>query len=186
MIKENKSRKYRRKFAYIYLLHRCFDGDYDEIMATMKFPDITREELLDWDSYFRNEVMQTIAEESNVNPDEDPKEVPTIKSIKEKTLIRIARQVERADDPSRLAQTYKILSDFEKADDKKNDSIVDAISESLQKGKSSGAGTPGEERVSLLEKINGGAPVVVKRGRGRPRKVKPEEAAGQQHKTEEE
>ena len=131
MNKEIKDRINKRKIAYVYLLHRMFEGSPALLLKIMKVPNVTVEDLQDWDRDYRDAVYDTIREEDSRGVElKDPHEdVPSIKSIKEKILRRTEQVINETTDPSRLASAYKVLSEFEVADDKKDKSVLDAINE---------------------------------------------------------
>ena len=169
MLKEVKDRINKRKIAYVYLMHRMFEGNPTMMKKIMGLGDITVADLQDWDSDYKDAVYQTIQEEDakGVQLRDKDEDVPSIKSIKEKVLRRVDKIIAETTDPSRLATTYKILSEFEVADDKKEKSVLDAINESIKPL------TPQKkETITMLEKMRqqnmaGGE---TKRGRGRPKK----------------
>ena len=151
MNKEIKDRINKRKIAYIYLMHRMFEGSPALLLKIMKpKADVTLEDLQDWDLDYKQAVYETIQEEDSrgvqlKDPDTD---VPSIKSIKEKILRRTEQVIAETTDPSRLASAYKILSEFEVADDKKDKSVLDAINEIVKPL------TPKKkEKLTMLEKM---------------------------------
>ena len=168
MRKERKDLINKRKIAYVYLLHRMFEGNPALLLRVMRVTGVTVDDLQDWDSDYREAVYQTIQEEDSSGVRlKDAEDVPSIKLIKEKVLRRINALALSSDDPARLAQVYKILSEYEEADDKKEQSVLDAINESIKpirEGK--------KEHVTMLEKMrmeNGLSPNPPKK-RGRPKK----------------
>lgn len=151
MNKEIKDRINKRKIAYIYLMHRMFEGSPALLLKIMKpKTDVTLEDLQDWDRDYKQAVYETIQEEDSrgvqlKDPDTD---VPSIKSIKEKILRRTEQVIAETTDPSRLASAYKVLSEFEVADDKKDKSVLDAINEIVKPL------TPKKkEKLTMLEKM---------------------------------
>lgn len=131
MDKEQKERVNKRKIAYIYLLHRMFEGSPALMLKIMKFPDVKIEDLEDWNIDYKEAVYKVIEQEDAKGvPMKDPNtDVPSIKSIKEKMLRRVNDIVNETTDPARLATAYKVLSEFEGADDKKEKGVLDAINE---------------------------------------------------------
>lgn len=131
MDKEKKDRMNKRKIAYVYLMHRMFEGSPALLLKIMKGPEVTLADLQDWDGDYRQAVYETIREEDARGVDvKDPvSDVPSIRSIKEKILRRTEQVVSETTDPARLASAYKVLSEFEAADDKKDKSVLDAINE---------------------------------------------------------
>jgi len=134
MLKEVKDRINKRKIAYIYLLHRMFEGNPTMMLKIMKIPETKVEDILDWDMDYKEAVYKTIEEEDAKgvvlrDPDGD---VPSIKSIKEKVLRRCFNLIEETTDPAKLATVYKILSEFEINDDKKEKTVLDAINEAIK------------------------------------------------------
>lgn len=131
MNKEQKERVNKRKIAYIYLLHRMFEGSPALMLKIMKFPDVKIDDLEDWNIDYKEAVYKVIEQEDAKGvPMKDPNtDVPSIKSIKEKMLRRVNDIVNETTDPARLATAYKVLSEFESADDKKEKGVLDAINE---------------------------------------------------------
>lgn len=173
MRKRTIARIAKKKTALVYLMHRMFNGDIDEFVKTMASKEISAEEMRSWNDEFGNDVKEIIREENiqNAPTDIDSQEVPSIKVIKEKTLRRIDTLVNRNDDPARLAQVYKTLSEFESVDDKKEKTVIDAVKESIQDIPSSVDDTP----ISMLDVLRADGKAVIpapaKRRPGRPRKV---------------
>lgn len=174
MRKERKDLINKRKIAYVYLLHRMFEGNPALLLKVMRVTGVTVDDLQDWDSDYREAVYQTIQEEDSRGVKlKDQEDVPSIKSIKEKVLRRINAIALSSDDPARLAQVYKILSEHEDTDDRKEQSVLDAINESIKprSGKK-------DEHVTMLERMrqeNMLSPAPPKK-RGRPKKVQEPEA----------
>lgn len=131
MHKEIKDRINKRKIAYVYLMHRMFGGSPVQMQNIMKMPNVTMAELQEWDSVYREAVFATIAEEDAKGVEmKDPNtDVPSIRSIKEKILRQIETIIAATTDPARLASAYKVLSEFEVSDDKKDKSVLDAIND---------------------------------------------------------
>lgn len=150
MLKEVKDRINKRKIAYIYLLHRMFEGNPTMLLKIMKIPDVKVEDILDWDMDYKDAVYKTIEEEDAkgvVLRDKDG-DVPSIKHIKEKVLRRCDELITDTTDPSKLATVYKILSEFEVNDDKKEKTVLDAINEAIKPL------TPKKkEKLTMLEKM---------------------------------
>ena len=150
MLKEKKDRINKRKIAYVYLMHRMFDGSPSMLKRIMDVPNVSVEDLQDWDRDYKEAVYQTIQEEDarGVELKDPEKDVPSIKSIKEKILRRTEEVINETTDPSRLASAYKVLSEFEVADDKKDKSVLDAINEAVKPL------TPKKkEKLTMLEKM---------------------------------
>lgn len=150
MLKEKKDRINKRKIAYVYLMHRMFEGSPALLKRIMDVPNVTVEDLQDWDRDYKEAVYQTIQEEESRGVElKDPeKDVPSIKSIKEKILRRTEEVISETTDPSRLASAYKVLSEFEVADDRKDKSVLDAINEAVKPL------TPKKkEKLTMLEKM---------------------------------
>lgn len=150
MQKEVKDRINKRKIAYIYLLHRMFESNPAMMLRIMKIPNVTVEDIQDWNLDYKDAVYKTIEEEDARgvalrDPDAD---VPSIKSIKEKVLRRCYALIEETTDPAKLAAVYKTLSEFEASDDKKDKSVLDAINEAVRPL------TPKKkEKMTMLEKM---------------------------------
>ena len=179
MRKEQKDLINKRKIAYVYLMHRMFEGSPAMLLKVMRATGVTVADLQDWDSDYRDAVYQTIQEEdSRGGTLKDREDVPSIKSIKEKVLRRINTLALTTDDPARLAQVYKILSEYEVADDRKEQSVLDAINESIKP-----RSPKKEENITMLEKMrleNFNATKEARK-RGRPKK---EEQPAEDNNTE--
>lgn len=150
MQKEIKDRINKRKIAYVYLLHRMFGGSPLAMLKIMKIPNVTEGDLEDWDKDYRDAVYATIAEEDarGVEMRDPHNDVPSIKSIKEKILRQTEKAISETTDPSRLASAYKVLSEFEVTDSKKEKSVLDAINEAVKPL------TPKKkEKLTMLEKM---------------------------------
>ena len=150
MQKEVKDRINKRKIAYIYLLHRMFGGSPAMLKKIMNIPNVTVADIEDWDRDYRDAVYATIAEEDarGVEMKDPHADVPSIKSIKEKILRQTEKVIAETTDPARLASAYKVLSEFEVADDKKDKSVLDAINEIVKPL------TPKmKEKLTMLEKM---------------------------------
>ena len=172
MLKETKDRINKRKIAYIYLMHRMFEGNPMKMKKIMGFSEIAVADLQDWDADYKEAVYQTIQEEDLKGVQlRGRDDVPSIKSIKEKVLRRVDQIIQETTDPSRLATTYKILSEFEVADDKKEKSVLDAINESIKP-----LSPKKKETVTMLDKMRNENMLTTFPGkkRGRPRKVQAE------------
>ena len=168
MLKETKDRINKRKIAYIYLMHRMFEGNPALMKKIMGLGELTVADLQDWDSEWKDAVYATIREEDEKGVSlREKTEVPSIKSIKEKVLRRVNTIIDETTDPSRLATTYKVLSEFEVSDDKKEKSVLDAINEAVKPL------TPKKkDTVTMLEKMRQEGRLTTDPGkkRGRPRK----------------
>ena len=134
MKKEIKDRINRRKIAWVYLLHRMFEGNAALMLKVMGIAGLSPGDIEDWNKEYKEAVYKTIEEEDAKgvqmrNPCED---VPSIKGIKEKVLRRVDYLIAQTDDPARLATVYKVLSEFEVSDDRKDKSVLDAINEAVK------------------------------------------------------
>ena len=140
----------KRKIAYVYLLHRMFEGSPALMLKVMKFKDVTVADLEDWNIDWKEAVYKVIEEEDakGVRMGDPNREVPSIKSIKDRTLRRIDDIIDATDDPARLAQVFKILSDFEGGDEKKEKGVLDAINEAVTPRSSK----PGRRPKTVLER----------------------------------
>jgi len=150
MQKEVKDRINKRKIAYIYLLHRMFEGNPTMMLKIMRIPEVKVDDILDWDRDYKDAVYKTIEEEDAkgvVLRDKDG-DVPSIKHIKEKVLRRCDQLIAESTDPAKLASVYKVLSEFEVNDEKKEKTVLDAINESIKPL------TPKKkEKLTMLEKM---------------------------------
>ena len=172
MQKEVKDRINKRKIAYVYLLHRMFEGSPALLLKIMRIPNVGVDDIEDWDRDYREAVYATIAEEDAKGVEmRDPNaDVPSIRSIKEKLLRQVEKVISETTDPAKLATAYKVLSEFEVSDDKKDKSVLDAINEVVKPL------TPKKkEKMTMLEKMR-------KQGR---LPEKPEEDAGAEEENEE-
>ncbi|MBQ9476022.1 MAG: hypothetical protein IJU69_07250 [Bacteroidales bacterium] len=163
----------KRKFAFVYLYHRMFKeickGDIIKYIKTMNVADMTADTFRDWNAEYAQSAIDTINGENGTSTEEESG-TPTIKGIKEKSLKRINGLVNLTDDPARLAQVYKILSEFESTDEKKEKSVIDAVNENVQPLLKKDEETP----VTMMDvlRAEGKATIVpAKRGPGRPKKV---------------
>ena len=150
MRKEVKDRINRRKIAWVYLLHRMFEGNAALMIKIMGISGLTPGDIEDWNKEYKEAVYKTIEEEDAKgvqmrNPCED---VPSIKGIKEKVLRRVDYLIAGTDDPARLATVYKILSEFEVSDDRKDKSVLDAINEAVKP-----LAPKKKETMTMLEKM---------------------------------
>ena len=133
MLKETKDRINKRKIAFVYLMHRMFEGSPALMLKIIKVPNISVEDLQDWDMDYKDAVYQTIQEEDSKGVVlKDPQPVPSIKSIKDKILRQIDKIAGEAIDPSKLANAYKVLSEYEGNDEQKEESVIDAINKSVK------------------------------------------------------
>lgn len=133
MLKEKKDLINKRKIAYVYLLHRMFEGSPALMLKVMKFKDVTVADLEDWNVDWKEAVYKVIEEEDARGVKmPDLEEVPSIKSIKDKALRQMNEVVATSSDPARLAQMFKILSEFEGVDEKKEKGVLDAINEAVK------------------------------------------------------
>jgi hypothetical protein len=123
-----------KEFCYIYLLKRYFKGD---TTALARVFTLTREDIATYDKKWGDAVHDAIyAEKENMRA-EEPK-APSIRGLKERLLIRIAAVIDKEDDPSKLANTYARLSEFQQSTETQSNStnIADSVMASLKmKGK---------------------------------------------------
>ena len=135
MRKDVKDMINKRKIAYVYLLHRMFEGSPALLLKYMKIPNVKIEDIQDWDKDYREAVYDTIREEDakGVEMGDPHSDVASIKSLKEKILRQVELVISETTDPARLASAYKVLSEFENADDKKDKSVLDAINDIVRK-----------------------------------------------------
>ena len=167
MQKETKDRINKRKIAFIYLMHRMFEGSPALMLQILKVPGISVEDLQDWDLDYKEAVYQTIQEEDSKGVVlKDPEPVPSIKSIKDKILRRLNDIAKEAVDPSKLANAYKVLSEYEESDDQKEESVIDAINKSVKPL------TKKQKEKTMLERMREEGKIVdpPKRKPGRPKK----------------
>lgn len=177
MTKETKDRINKRKIAFVYLMHRMFEGNPTMMLKILNLPKIylSVEDLQDWNLDYKDAVYQTIQEEDarGVELRDPNSEVPSIKGIKEKVLRRVDSLISMNDDPAKLATVYKTLSEFEVSDDKREKSVIDAINESVKPL------TPKKkEKITMLEKMRKENMLTdpTKRSPGRPKKEAVEDA----------
>lgn len=147
MQKEVKDRINKRKIAYVYLLHRMFEGNPTMMLKIMHIPEVTVEDIKDWELDYREAVFQTIQEE-DAKGVTLPEDIPTIKSIKDRVLKRCYQLIDETTDPSKLAMVYRTLSEFESSDTKREKTVLDAINETIKPL------TPKKkEKLTMLEKM---------------------------------
>jgi len=175
MLKETKDLINKRKIAYVYLMHRMFEGNPSMMIKVLQNKKVTVTDLQDWDSDYKEAVYKTIQEEDSKGVTlKGLEDVPSIKSIKEQVLRRVKDIIDSTEDPAKLANTYKILSEFEVSDDKKEKSVLDAINETIKPRMPRPKTT-----VTLLEKMKNENRLATdpdKKKPGRPKKVvEPEE-----------
>lgn len=152
MRKDVKDMINKRKIAYVYLLHRMFEGSPALLLKYMKIPNVKVEDIQEWDKDYREAVYDTIREEDakGVEMGDPRSDVPSIKSLKEKILRQVEIVISETTDPARLASAYKVLSEFEVSDDRKDKSVLDAINDIVSKG----PGRPRkDEPKTMLEKV---------------------------------
>ena len=151
MDKDLKSRTNKRKIAYVYLMHRMFGGSPAQMQQIMKMPNVTIAELQDWDLDYKEAVYAVIAEEDakGVEMRDPNNDVPSIRSIKEKILRQTEKVIAETTDPARLASAYKVLSEFEVVDEKKDQGVLDAIN-SIVKPLTAGQK---EKKKTMLDKM---------------------------------
>lgn len=147
MQKEVKDRINKRKIAYVYLLHRMFEGNPTMMLKIMHIPEVTVEDIKDWELDYREAVFQTIQEE-DAKGVTLPEDIPTIKSIKDRVLKRCYQLIDETTDPSKLAMVYRTLSEFESSDTKREKTVLDTINETIKPL------TPKKkEKLTMLEKM---------------------------------
>ena len=169
MRKKTEERVKRRKMAYVYLMHRMFGGSPEKMMEILAPKDYTKKNLQEWNEELKEQVLGIIQDENACGGGETATDVPTIKSIKEKVLRRTNSLISTSDDPAKLASVYKILSEYESTDSRKEKSVVDSVKENVKPL----AKKDEEKPVTIMDvlRADGKAPVVPeKRGPGRPRK----------------
>jgi len=171
MYNRTAERHKKRQIAYLYLMHRMFGGNPEKMIETLITKELTVKELQEWEGKLLGRVQEIIQSENAVGGgDSDSGAVPSIKSIKEKVLRRTNSLIGTSDDPARLAQVYKILSEFETTDDKKGTTVIDAVKTKLKAIPESQKETP----ITMLDvlRAEGKAPMPDpnKRKRGRPKK----------------
>lgn len=164
MDKDLKSRTNKRKIAYVYLMHRMFGGSPVQMQQIMKMPNVTIAELQDWDIDYKEAVYAVIAEEDakGVEMRDPNSDVPSIRSIKEKILRQTEKVINETTDPARLASAYKVLSEFEVVDEKKDKGVLDAINEAV---KPLTAGQKAKRKTMLDKMRENGAVVDLNRAR---------------------
>lgn len=133
MTKEAKDMMARRKIAWVYLLHRMFEGNPTKMIRTMGMSGMTVADIQDWEIDYKDAVYKVIQEEDEKGVSlRDRDGVPSIKSIKEKVLKRCNDLITETTDPAKLAVVYKTLSEFEVSDEKQEKSVLDAINETIK------------------------------------------------------
>lgn len=111
-------RKYigKRLYAYVYILHKLFDGDKNEFCRAMRIPDIYPVDVEKWDGEYGDMVETDIEAEERMaaGARDGDGDIPTVAALKDAMLMRIQALITRTDDPSKLATCYKILTEYGK------------------------------------------------------------------------
>lgn len=106
----------KRQYAYIYILHKLFNGDIKEFCRAMRIHDIYPKDVQDWNEYFEMQVKKDIDEDlrlASMTRDEDG-DIPSVASLKDAMLLRIKQLISNTEDPAKLATCYRVLSEFGK------------------------------------------------------------------------
>lgn len=106
----------KRQYAYVYILHKLFNGDVKEFCRAMRIHEIYPKDVQDWDAEFGYQVKHDMEEDAKLNAqlrDEDG-DIPTVASIKDALLLKIKALISSTEDPSKLATCYRVLSEFGK------------------------------------------------------------------------
>jgi len=129
MNKEVKTYIGKRQYAYIYILHKLFNGDTAEFCRAMRISGIYPKDIQEWDSKFCDQVLADIEDDARMAAqlrDADG-DIPTVASLKDAMLIRLKQLIRSTEDPSKLATCYRVLSEFGK-DSKRSVASKDAAS----------------------------------------------------------
>lgn len=126
----------KRLYAYIYILHKLFDGDKNEFCRAMRIPDIYPVDVQKWDDEYGPMVENDIEAEARLASEtrDGDGNTPTIAALQDAMLLRIQALITRTDDPSKLATCYKILAEYGKDSSKSKGSMgaIDAIMKNMK------------------------------------------------------
>lgn len=134
MAKSDSSRfqayKDERKWNYVFLLHARYNGSVRKLSTVS---GISQTELKNWNEQYRDEVMQFINANRVIRGDEiidkeQSGQVPTIKELIDKLLIKLETAIAGESDPSSLSRTLQNLYSY--------DSAIKAQDQDLNKKKS--------------------------------------------------
>ena len=148
MAKSDSSRfqayKDERKWNYVFLLHARYNGSVRKLSTVS---GISQTELKNWNEQYRDEVMQFINANRVIRGDEiidkeQSGQVPTIKELIDKLLIKLETAIAGESDPSSLSRTLQNLYSYDSAikaqdlDSSKKKSyatVADAVEKKLKK-----------------------------------------------------
>lgn len=148
MAKSDSSRfqayKDERKWNYVFLLHARYNGSVRKLSTVS---GISQTELKNWNEQYRDEVMQFINANRVIRGDEiidkeQSGQVPTIKELIDKLLIKLETAIAGESDPSSLSRTLQNLYSYDsaiKAQDQDNSkkksyaTVADAVEKKLKK-----------------------------------------------------
>lgn len=148
MAKSDSSRfqayKDERKWNYVFLLHARYNGSVRKLSTVS---GISQTELKNWNEQYRDEVMQFINANRVIRGDEiidkeQSGQVPTIKELIDKLLIKLETAIAGESDPSSLSRTLQNLYSYDSAikaqdlDNSKKKSyatVADAVEKKLKK-----------------------------------------------------
>lgn len=122
-----------KEFCYIYLLKRHFKGD---TTALARVFTLRREDIAKYEKRWKDAVHDAIYAENEGLKADEPK-APSIRSIKDRLLRRISDVLDKEEDPSKLANTYARLSEFQQSVEQQTSttSITDAVMASIKGNK---------------------------------------------------
>ena len=122
-----------KEYCYIYLLKKHFKGDATALARTFA---LTRQKISTYERRWIDAVNDAVFAEEQGLKEAEPK-APSIRSLKDRLLIRISKTIDKETDPSKLANTYARLSEFQQSDtsEKSANSIADAVYVSIKKKK---------------------------------------------------
>ena len=121
MAKSDSSRfqayKDERKWNYVFLLHARYNGSVRKLSTVS---GISQTELKNWNEQYRDEVMQFINANRVIRGDEiidkeQSGQVPTIKELIDKLLIKLETAIGGESDPSSLSRTLQNLYSYDSA-----------------------------------------------------------------------
>ena len=117
----------KRQYAYIYILHKLFNGDIAEFCRAMRIHDTFPSDVSEWNNRFKEKVQDDIEEDYRLATQlrDSDGDIPTIANIKDDLLVKIKMLIKGTEDPSKLATCYRVLAEYGK-DSSKSVSAKDA------------------------------------------------------------
>lgn len=126
----------KRLYAYVYILHKLFDGDTKEFCRAMRIPDVYPVDVQKWDAEYGEMVDKDIDADARLicQMRDGDGDIPTVASLKDSILLRVQQLITKANDPSKLATCYRVLAEFGKDSKKSRGGVgaAQAIMERMQ------------------------------------------------------